>query len=198
MISKHLDRIHPCVRGAAVVLAMSLMLSGCIGGCIKIPTITIPVTLLSNATVPGLPFTGVPINEEFDLPEFCNFPDLGDVEAAIAASPIGFVANLVKIESIIISNITFSADSGTFASFNTISMTLEVDGAPILIGTGSPSAGGTKIVLTAANPPNLYSILRDLEPGACLQAKIAVAGMTPSEPLTFDLTMEFQIDLARN
>lgn len=184
----------PYRRNVLVAALLCLGLSGCIGGCIDIPTITIPVTLITNANIPGLPISGVPINQTFNFPELCDFPDIADIELKVQESPLGFLAKWINIDSVIVTNITVTATAGTLESFDTLSMSLVISGQTFNIGTGSPSSDGTKIVLTAENPPNLYEALHDLAPGACINAQFGVVGEAPTEALSVTVTSEIQVE----
>lgn len=180
----------------ALVAVMGLAFSGCIGGCIVIPPVTIPVTVLNDATIPGLPIDGLPLNRDFNLPQLCDFPSLSELEETVQNSAVGFLANRVEIKDISVTNITFDASAGSFASFQTVTMSLVIGDQVTVIGTGSPNQDGTKIILTSDNPPNLYALLKDVPEGTCINGRVTIAGTAPTQNITFDLTMQVRVEVS--
>lgn len=184
----------PLFRAAMLVLVTSLALSGCLGGCLQPPPLKITINLLNNATIPGLPLAGTPIAETFDLPRICNLPSLSVVEEFARGAAGGLFSDWVKIDKVEVSRMTFTAKSGNFDSFNSISMAFIANETPYPLGHATNIDGlGTGFELLPETPVDLLNIFFVEGSNGCINTQIALMGVVPGDPIVFDLETELTI-----
>ncbi len=186
-------RLHPALRTLAFVVGTSVVLSGCIGGCIPIPVIEFSVQLLDDTQIPGLGELAplVAIDDEFELPSV-DIPSLEEIMAELDAVSGGCGSGLITIESVAVTKLTLTAAEGSLANLSTfeeIGLILVINGERQSLGTGSPSHDGSTIILEPANPPNLLDVLE----GGTLGAILILKGTAPAKTLLVDLVADLAI-----
>lgn len=182
----------PVLRVAMLLLITSFMLSGCLGGCYQPPPVKINVTLLNNATIPGLPL-GELFEEDhiFDLPRICNLPSLSAVENFIRAALGNTIADRVKIEKVEVGRVTFAAKSGSFSTLRSLSMAFIANGNTYVLGQATNADGlGAGFDLIPEQPVDLLNIFFVEGSDGCINAQVGLIGGVPTETLVFDVTAE--------
>jgi hypothetical protein len=149
-------------------------------------------TEISGTAVP-LPLVDAPV----PLGGTCNLPSEEDLQAMIRAEVPSFLADWVTLESAELESVTFSTAAGSAGNFSTLNeMTLDIvffNANEVAIdrftlsSAMNPDGFGERLVLGIAPPADLLAILR--EAPDCAGVAVTVSGSTPSEDITFDVSV---------
>jgi hypothetical protein len=197
-------KLRPFLMTCALAAFTTLAFSGCLGGCINIPAITIPVTIAENISLPstlialgaGYEFEDFTLGEDI-FPEYCDLPSQEDIRQQVEAVAGDFVAGLVTLDSVIVKEVRFEASSGDFSTIDNITVALQVNDQEVNLGSGGPSAtDNTKIVLSVPEPPNLIDLLFGESESNCVKPIVHLSGEVPAQNITFSVYLVLEVQVS--
>lgn len=176
---------------AVAVITPALALTGCFGIEIDLPPVTITLPVATDATIPEVFKSNDKLS--FNLPQVCDLPDLGALEQEVRDA-LGRAGGLLKIESVTLDEISFTATAGNFDFLDVFTLTFtKGDESASLSGNLTGQSDVTAFDL--APPQNQEVDILGLipGPGECLQANIEFTGSLPTEETTYSATMDITI-----
>ncbi len=190
----HARAVAPVVM---IALAVGLFLSGCIGGCIRIPPIEFEVKLLSVRELPHLgPAAGMPIpaDASVELPDICGFPTEEEIFDRLSQYVGERIARRARLARVLLYHLEFDAKEGggDFSSLTRVGVWLVTGDKEILIGEAeSPHGLGDNFLLEPETPIDLADALLNQSGNGCLHMKFTASGRVPSLAVRFDMKARF-------
>lgn len=199
------------IQSVSVVFLM-LLLSGC-GAKF---TFHDEIVLAENATLPGIPELGMEVtvpnllsldSGQILLGEACGLSEIEDLLDNNSISTIlpdqadlplygRFLMRSVKVESLILKNITLRAHEGDFSFLNQLGFEIrsKTTGRSILAGQAQ-GVFGQEVVLAFEDDTDLLDMSDELEGTDCIESYLDLGGAVPTQNVSFDAVLQFEIEL---
>lgn len=196
-----LKRVYRSFAFRAVLLTAvtTVTFAGCFGGCI--PPISFSVNLLNNISLPpaiAILGVGTPFSLTTDLPnQICSLPTQAQLTEQINTYVPSFLTSFIKLDSITIDQVKFTASEGDFNDFTYMAMTLLATGMDLPLGSASSATGlGTEFTLVPTAQVDLLDFLLNHAAGDCVNAEISLTGKVPAGALTFSMAADITVNVS--
>ncbi len=182
------------------VYAVATLGAAAMTGC-SLPAVTADFTLAGNQTLPGslvsIPLLGLPL-----IPgATCNLPGEEDFEQVVRDSIGPFLSRFVRVESVVLQNVTLAVHEDSPADFSRITgvevvlYLLDLDGLrldTVPLASGEDSGGfGSRMQLAVQPPLDIVELVRT--EAECGAVSVKVSGFSPAQDVVFDLSATARI-----